>query len=420
MKIIILFLIIVSILHANDLYIVTHVGQNKNKEKFFQKVVNDFIKTRKDTIKFVNIIDKDNYLREIDFKFLLYKSEFTPDIFSPTDNILLKKIDVALDLKKYFNFNKIFHPAVISLTNNIDSDECTFFPLEISSYFIFYNKKIFIEDNLNFLLLEKRPLYKNFIIILRKIQKDKRNIEPLVLGALEDDIDNVKKFVDNILLMVLGPDTFIKYLEGKLKWNNSRLKWAFKYIHLLSQYGLVNNDFMRISDLEAQKRFKEKKAAMYFGNTSFLSSEYQPSSFDFFPMFYINLSPESIKSKNCFLVEIGSALSINKYSNNINESLYFLKFLTSSQYLNLWSKKIQTLMSLKACKMGSKAKKVYSFLNNGRDIIYNPQIRYISNEYYLDVIDFYSKVLSNKLSKKEIDKFLEDFHTKVEKNEWYR
>ncbi len=400
------------------LELVTNVGTNVNKIAFFDEAQKRFTAQSGDSLYILHTRDPFEFSREVEFRFLLYTPNSSPDIFMPTNNIRFNRLDVTKEITDWYQISQTFHPAVVVY---LKQEKLNLFPLEISTFVIFYNKKIFRELNIDV------PAQGNFLLddFLRwcdHITKRSRNLYcPLVMGMKGDDFRKGTIFLMYMILRFLGPEKTTRFLNGQLEWNDTRLINAIKMVQIISKnYNTFNRDFASISDLEAQERFKSKKAAMYLASTEYLSSDNQPSEMGVLPFF--NLKESNIIGNDYLFLDITTALCINQNTTQSAQCKQFLDYLQKQETIQLWNKMVKTLTGIKSTGSGynSTTWSIYQILNNNPTIPFSWSIEEISNDYSYQAWDILQKCVTKQYVSSAVDTMLNSFHEKVKKNGWYR
>lgn len=418
------FLILIFIIIFTDrsvpesIIMVTNWGTNACLMTYIDTLVANYNRSDSTKIQICHASDPLQFAREVEFKFLMPNATFAPDIFVPTENILTNRLPVSEPLSGYFDFNAYFQPVIVK---HLQQNRLNLFPLEISTFVIFYNKRLFKELGINvpspdnFTLSEFSWICKN--LKSRKIS----NFSPMVIGMKGDDFKKGATFLLYIMLRCLGPVNMQLFLSGKLPWNNKELITSFKvYQTIQSTHRIFNSDFQSISDLEAQQRFSEKRAGMYISSTGYLSSPFQPSELGILPFF--NLNQSTAGGDHYTFIELNNSLCINRDSPHKANAIQFLKSLLQPDNINRWNHEVKRLSSIRSTDLQSltpNTRLIYDILNRNPVLPFNWGFESISTEYnYLALVTL-QKIITTEYKADSLEHNLETIHKKVKQNGWY-
>jgi len=342
---------------------------------------------------------------------MLYQDKLTPDLFTPSKNLINLKSYLLEDLSQIIQINSKFRPAAVQYIHKYDNKVI---PMEFSTIMLFYNKRIFKELGLK--IPQKKYLsIEDFLFYSYSILKKSKKI-PLVMGLKGDDIGKVFFIFDLFLLNLKGESLFKKYSAGELYWNDQSILITLRMIvSLITAKEFINEDFLDISDKDAQKLFRERKATMYLSNSSFLASEFRPSEMGVVP--FVKISP-SIPFH--LPVSFSKIVSMNNFSNCKDNTHQLLKIMLSKEMNQFWNQEIKTLSSLQGSVHSNVASEIYHFLDLYPSFVYENKIRDISYEYFEKAAILITRILSLQIQLRDIPETMNQFHKEVLKNGWYQ
>ncbi len=404
---------------AESLMITTNWGTNTSLKSYIDTLVADYNRENQTTIQICHASDPLQFSREVEFKFLLPEAPNAPDIFVPTDNIKNNRLSVMEPLSRYFDFRTYFQPVIVK---HLQQNHLNLFPLEISTFVIFYNKRLFNELGIPIPSSENFSL-SEFSIICKNLKSRRiSNFSPLVIGMKGDDFLKGATFLFHIMLRRLGPDKMHQFLSGRLPWNDRELITSFKvYQTIIATYRPYNEgDFQNISDLEAQQRFSEKRAGMYISSTAYLSSPFQPSDMGILPMF--NLNQTTTIGDHYLFIELNNGLCIYEKSPHKAEAVQFLKSLLNTRQINRWNREVKRLSGIRTTDIQSlspNSRMIYDLLNRKPTLLFGWGYENISHDYNYLALETLQKIISLEYKSDLLEANLETIHKKVEQNGWY-
>ncbi|CAI3665492.1 raffinose/stachyose/melibiose transport system substrate-binding protein [Clostridium neonatale] len=196
-------------------------------------------------------------------------------------------------------------------------------PTEKSVAVMFYNKKIFKDNN-----VEVPTTYDDFLNVCETLKNN--GVTPMTLSVTDAWIP--AQFVQQLSTGIGGMKLYNGVLDGTVKWNNESHVEAALEAQKMIDKGYFKENFMGLSTEESQKTFKEGGAAMYYmgsWDVPNLLDEETSSIKDDVGAFV--MPAKNNENSNIPVASLNTCLSISENSKNKEAAVDFLKFFTSQQ-----------------------------------------------------------------------------------------
>lgn len=294
--------------------------------KTFQEIADEYSKTNDKGYKVdVQYYENEQYKTKLT---TLMAANNVPDIFQTFELAYLKPFveggkvyEVGEAINKDSEWKKTFTDGVfdpVTYDGKIYS-----VPTEKSVAVMFYNKKIFKENN-----VEVPKTYEDFLKVCETLKKN--GVAPMTLAATDSWIPS--QFIQQLASGIGGMKLYNGILDGSVKWDDeSHIQAAVEAQNMINK-GYFKDNFMGMSTEESQKTFKEGNAAMYYMGSwdvsNILDKDTSKITNDVGAFVMPAKKPEN---SNIPVASLNTCLSISQNSKNKEVAVDFLKFFTSKQ-----------------------------------------------------------------------------------------
>jgi multiple sugar transport system substrate-binding protein len=223
-------------------------------------------------------------------------------------------------------------------------------PLEAWTVELYYNKKTMAE--LGVKVPDSLQLSPDAFLDLVKTAKAK-GITPMALGVGDRPYPGAH-LVHEALLKKLDVDDYDKLLKGKLTWSDPRVVDTLKWVHTLTEAGLLPNTFTTLKLAEAHIYFHTNPGALTFLNGSWYTSRAfnppdkggQPKDFPLGIMKFPAV-PGAVCNE-CRSIAVGGSYVGNAATKHPKEVMAFLNSFLSSEMGNRWLDVVQVQTGIKS------------------------------------------------------------------------
>jgi len=260
-------------------------------------------------------------------------------------------------------FNK-FYPQTIKVVmfekNNIYGIEEGIYavPLDTTIMQFIYNKTLFKKAGID---LNPPQTFEEFIEVSKNI-KEKLNVAGFASGWAESWLLNC--LATEWAINIMGEEKFLKTIESKIPYTDPDWIKVFELFEKIRDSGILMPNIITTINKEAEDIFSKNKAAFSFNGTWAINVYKQLSSdldYDFFSL------PKA-EPKNPIKIwgGAGTYFMVNAKSENKEEAVKFLKWLTEEEQQIFLIEKTNNLPAVRGCedKLPEKMKKLLFNLEN--------------------------------------------------------
>lgn len=196
-------------------------------------------------------------------------------------------------------------------------------PTQKSICVMFYNKKIFEENNVSV-----PKTYDEFLKVCDTLKANQ--VTPMILAATDSWIP--AQFVQQISNGIAGMDLYNGIIDGTKKWNDVAHIEAGKEVQSMIDKGYFQDGMLGMTAEEVQSQFKQGKAAMYFQgawDASTILDKNTSSITDCVGAF--TLPAKNSENDNISVGSVDTCFAVAESSENKEIAIEFLKYWTSKK-----------------------------------------------------------------------------------------
>lgn len=196
-------------------------------------------------------------------------------------------------------------------------------PTQKSFCVMFYNKKIFEENNVSV-----PKTYDEFLKVCDTLKANQ--VTPMILAATDSWIP--AQFVQQISNGIAGMDLYNGIIDGTKKWNDVAHIEAGKEVQSMIDKGYFQDGMLGMTAEEVQSQFKQGKAAMYFQgawDASTILDKNTSSITDCVGAF--TLPAKNSENDNISVGSVDTCFAVAESSENKEIAIEFLKYWTSKK-----------------------------------------------------------------------------------------
>lgn len=258
----------------------------------------------------------------------------------------VNEVDAALPLDEYLNKDEAWKNSFVRndlLATSIVSPEKPYvsnIPFKLSFQVVIYNKKIFEDSQ-----LQIPQTLEQFESIMSTLAS--KNIIPLAASGKDGNLDILKDTFAGMNFFRNGTATG-DWLKGEESYTSPEYLTAMELTKKWFNEGYFGKDSFAVGGDEVSNLLLSKKAAMVLGNNNQISA-LQPQIDDELGAFLFP-APEGMKAQVPLTAD---GFFVLKASKHPEESVTFLKYLTSQENQKLWAESTQSMPVLKDLKTGN-------------------------------------------------------------------